>query len=67
MSAVFLDKQFLSVVSYVTSPVEEERVEGKSSEFLNVDGMVLKPLDNFQSFSVNDLECLEGSGVQINV
>lgn len=42
-------------------------MEGKFSEFLNIDGMVLKPLDNFQSFSVNDLECLEGSSVQINV
>lgn len=42
-------------------------MEGTFSEFLNIDGMVLKPLDNFQSFSVNDLECLEGSSVQINV
>lgn len=29
--------------------------------------MVLKPLNNFQSLCVDDLECLEGSGMQIKL
>lgn len=41
------------------------RVRIKHSEFLRVDSVVLKPLDNLQSFCVNNVESFEGNGVQI--
>lgn len=46
---------------------KEERVRVTFSEFLKVDSIVLKALNNFQSFSANDLECLEGSCVQVDI
>lgn len=55
------------IYSWVTAPLGEERVEVKPSEFLKVDRVIRKPLNKFQSFCVRDLECLEASGVQINI
>lgn len=48
----------------MTISLYKERVEVKSSEFLKVDSVFL---NNFQSLCVDDLERLEGSGVQVNL
>lgn len=37
------------------------------SELLKVGSMALKPLNNFQSSCVNEVEFFEDSGMQINV
>lgn len=55
------------IYSYMTALLEEERVEVKPSEFLKLDSMIRKPLNKFQSLCICDLECLEASGVQINI